>query len=287
MDIIHHSAIGLIGLSVATAVNQEMVGIFFLTGSILPDLDAFLILIGKRFYLKNHQGFSHSLVLLPIYALLVVGSFSFWLPFDWLNFLALSLGFLVHVLLDYSNTYGITLFYPFSKKRISLDAVFFIDTVLISLTVSMLIFAYSLYIYIFLFLFYVAVKVWMQRNLKEKLNANFVVPSAFNPFDFYVYVLDNGTINTYEYNFVSKKKRDEKKEKNLDKELEFLTSKSQLFQDIKKISKAFHITNITRESHTIEIEAKDLALRNFGGKFAVTKLTFNEKEELTDEVSNI
>ena len=148
MDILHHSAIGIIGLTLGVSVDQEVAGIFFLIGSVIPDLDAFLVLLGRSFYLKNHQGFSHSLLLTPLYSFVIIGILSFWLPFDWVNVLALVLGWSIHIGLDYSNTYGITLFYPLSKKRFSLDAIFFVDTFLLLLTASMLYFAYNIWFYI-------------------------------------------------------------------------------------------------------------------------------------------
>lgn len=67
MDILHHSAIGIVGLTIAVSCNENIAGVLFLVGSVVADLDAFLVLFGRSFYLKNHQGFSHSLLLIPLY----------------------------------------------------------------------------------------------------------------------------------------------------------------------------------------------------------------------------
>ncbi len=170
MDIVHHGIIGVIGLNTSEDLKLGMAGIFFLIGSIFPDLDVILMLFGKRFYLKNHQGVSHSLILLPIFSFLILTLFISLIPFSWINFFALSLGILIHTLLDYSNTYGIKLFYPVSNKRFSLDAIFFIDTFLITLSISILIFHYNILIYITLFILYLIFKTILQKSIIKKVN---------------------------------------------------------------------------------------------------------------------
>ena len=264
-----------------------MMGYFFLLGSILPDLDAFLVLLNERVYLKNHQGFSHSLLLAPLYALILVFIFSFWIDFLWINYIGLLLGIFIHSILDYSNTYGIKLFYPLSNKRFSLDAIFFIDTFLILLTLSIYIYHYDIAIYLGIFLLYVGAKIVMQRYIKQKLNASFVIPSAFNPFEFYIYIYDKNSIEIFRYTLFSNKKRAYKTIENQDEIFSYLTQKSSLFKDIQQISKALHITKVTTNNQKIIIEAKDLAVRNFGMKFATTILEFNLNGDLLYETSNI
>ena len=287
MDILHHSAIGLIGFNVAVTNDQTMLGLFFLIGNVFPDLDALLVLFGRSFYLKNHQGFSHSLVFAPIYALLIVLLFLPFIPFAWSNFLALILGLMVHSFLDYLNSYGIMLFYPISKKRYALDAIFFVDSVLLILTVIMLYLEFSIWIYMLFYLLYIIFKIVIHRAVLKNLNANFAIPSAINPFEFYIYQLKNEEILTYRYTLLTNKRYDEKLQKNLDKEFAHLTQKSQLFNDIFKITKAFHIATVDEEADETTIVAKDFAVRNFGAKFATTTLKFNQKGELVYEYSNI
>lgn len=287
MDIVHHGIIGVIGLSVAESLDLGMGGVFFLIGSILPDLDVFLMLLGKRVYLKNHQGFSHSLVFLPLFSLMIVVLFTPLIPFAWGNVLAIGVGILVHVLLDYSNTYGISLLYPLSKKRFALDSIFFIDTFLFALSISVLLLKYHFALYMTLFLFYVIFKILLQRNVHKKLHADFTIPSALNPFDFYIYQNGNGQILTYQYNALTRKRRNYKEQENIDERYRYLLNKSQTYKDIDQITKALHITDVTENSDRITVNAKDLALRNFGGKFATTTLLFNKEEELLNEISHI
>ena len=287
MDILHHSAIGLIGFNVAITNDQTMMGLFFLIGNVFPDLDALLVLVGRSFYLKNHQGFSHSLLFAPLYALLIVLLLLPFIPFAWSNFLALILGLMVHSFLDYLNSYGIMLLYPISKKRYSLDAIFFVDFLLLLLTATMLYFEFSIWIYMLLYLLYIVLKIVMQRVVLKRLNADFVIPSAINPFEFYIYQLRDEQILTYRQIFLSNKRHNEKRQRNLDREFVHLTQKSQLFNDISKITKAFHIVTVEEEADETTIVAKDFAVRNFGAKFATTTLKFNQKGELVYEHSNI
>jgi len=287
MDILHHSTIGLIGFNVAVANDQTILGLFFLIGNVFPDLDALLVLVGRSFYLKNHQGFSHSLLFAPLYALLIVLLLLPLISFAWSNFLALMLGLMVHIFLDYLNSYGIMLLYPLSKKRYSLDAIFFVDFVLLILTATMLYFEYNIWSYIAVYLLYVILKIWMQRDVLKTLGADFVIPSAINPFDFYIYKLEDEKILTYSYNFFLKRRRDEKRHEKLDEKFAYLTQKSQLFNDIIKVTKALHIAYVEEKNDGTIIVAKDFAVRNFGAKFATTILKFNQKGELVYEHSNI
>jgi membrane-bound metal-dependent hydrolase YbcI (DUF457 family) len=75
MDIAHHTLIGGVGYMAITGGSHEPLmvaaGSAFVAGSVLPDLDVFLMVFGKRFYLRHHQGLTHSLMLSPLLALLI------------------------------------------------------------------------------------------------------------------------------------------------------------------------------------------------------------------------
>jgi len=105
MDIIHHTAIG--GIAMATATENEIAGIYFLLGSVAPDLDVFFMVFGKRAYLKNHQGPTHSLLSAPVIAcILTLPLFSI-VHNPILLFAMALLGVLLHIFLDWTNTFGI------------------------------------------------------------------------------------------------------------------------------------------------------------------------------------
>ncbi|SFE45885.1 metal-dependent hydrolase [Nitrosomonas sp. Nm166] len=95
-----------------------------------PDVDFALRLIDTLTYLNWHQGPTHSLVLLPLWAWLLARLFS-WLTrgrYAWqLFYLPACLGITIHIAGDLITSYGLMLFTPFSTERFYLSFVFVID----------------------------------------------------------------------------------------------------------------------------------------------------------------
>lgn len=95
-----------------------------------PDCDFALRLIDTLAYLNWHQGPTHSLVLLPVWALMLAHLFS-WATrrrYPWQAFLgAASLGIAIHIAGDLFTAYGTMLLAPLSYRRFSLPLTFVID----------------------------------------------------------------------------------------------------------------------------------------------------------------
>ncbi|MCZ6688137.1 MAG: metal-dependent hydrolase [Planctomycetota bacterium] len=133
MDIVTH---GMMGVIVASPFmpSYPIAASCFMMGSVLPDLDALSRVLGRRAFLKSHQTYTHAI---PI--ILLMGGVC-WAGFRWTGIrapfapAALVLGMLFHVALDVTNTYGITLFAPFSGRRFCLEWVFFIDAFVLAAT---------------------------------------------------------------------------------------------------------------------------------------------------------
>jgi inner membrane protein len=109
-----------------------------------PDLDVLGRVRGPAFAFAHHRGFTHSFVGVPIDALAVVGFvYLLWrwrgrktadpnLPPRWgLLFLYACLAGLSHILLDFTNNYGVRPFWPFSEKWYSWDIVFIVEPVML------------------------------------------------------------------------------------------------------------------------------------------------------------
>ena len=95
-----------------------------------PDLDLVLRLIDTLTYLNWHQGPTHSLVLLPVWAWLLAWLFSRLNRghYAWQSFYRPAcLGIAIHIAGDLITSYGLMLFAPFSTERFSLPLVFVID----------------------------------------------------------------------------------------------------------------------------------------------------------------
>lgn len=111
-----------------------------------PDLDVFARFGGPAFGFEHHRGFTHSFLGIPIVAAVVVGFvYLIWrlrrrktnipnLPPRWgLLFGFACLGGLSHLLLDFTNNYGVRPFWPFSERWYSWDIVFIFEPVLFGL----------------------------------------------------------------------------------------------------------------------------------------------------------
>ena len=108
-----------------------------------PDLDVLSRLRGPAFGFAHHRGFTHSFLGVPIDAVVVVGFvYLLWrlrgrnlkdpnLPPRWgILFLFACLAGLSHILLDFTNNYGIRPFWPFSEKWYSWDIVFIFEPIM-------------------------------------------------------------------------------------------------------------------------------------------------------------
>src|ERR1700722_2103473 len=108
-----------------------------------PDLDVFSRFGGLAFGFAHHRGFTHSFLGVPLDAALVVGFvYLIWvlrgrrlkdpnLPPRWrLLFFYACLAGLSHILLDFTNNYGVRPFWPFSERWYSWDIVFIFEPIM-------------------------------------------------------------------------------------------------------------------------------------------------------------
>jgi inner membrane protein len=109
-----------------------------------PDLDVFAGVRGRVFTFAHHRGFTHSFLGLFLVSALVVGfMYGIWrlrgrktndprLPPRWgLLFVLAYVAGLSHILLDFTNNYGVRPFWPFWEKWYSWDIVYIVEPVLL------------------------------------------------------------------------------------------------------------------------------------------------------------
>ncbi len=139
------ACLGRAGLNRKTALATATVTL----AAEAPDLDVVTRFRGPAFGLAHHRGFTHSFLGLFLVSALVVGfMYVVWrirgrkvkdpnLPprWGWLFVFAYLAG-LTHILLDFTNNYGIRPFWPFSEKWYSWDIVFIADPVLLALLLA-------------------------------------------------------------------------------------------------------------------------------------------------------
>ncbi len=113
-----------------------------------PDLDVISRFHGSVFGFAHHRGFTHSFLGVPLVAAVVVAfMYVLWrirgrktrdpnLPPRWgLLFGYAILAGLSHILLDFTNNYGVRPFWPFSERWYSWDIVFIVEPVLLIIMV--------------------------------------------------------------------------------------------------------------------------------------------------------
>jgi inner membrane protein len=113
-----------------------------------PDLDVLSRFHGRTFAFAHHRGFTHSFIGIVLMAAVVV-AFVYLihrlrgrkvnnpnLPPRWgLLFLYACLAGLSHILLDFTNNYGVRPFWPFSEKWYSWDIVFIFEPIIFAVLV--------------------------------------------------------------------------------------------------------------------------------------------------------
>lgn len=295
MDIVHHTFIGGVGFVALAAQGQELAGLGFLAGSVFPDLDVAFIAVGKRFYLKHHQGPTHSLPLAPLYAAALAGAPALQIGWDWALFLGLLAGLAVHVLLDLFNTFGIQLFWPLTQRRFCLDAVFFIDIVAWTLTAGFFAIVITKFVspgiaaigYAVLFVMYGLAKLRLQRRIRGRLGVDFAIPSAWNPFGFFLFTRREGRLETAVYNALTSRLSELRAIPDSSPEVIELARRSAVFRDMESILRGLNVTRVEKSKDGTTVIAQDLAVRNFGGKFGRTELRFDLGGRLCREMANI
>jgi inner membrane protein len=141
LDFITHS---LLGLTAYGAKNKETLtksqkrALLFtaVSGSVIPDIDvvARFTEIGRIMDLMWHRGITHSVIMIPIWALfLYLLSYLFWKEKNPAIFFIGLFSVSVHIFTDSLNTWGTGLLEPFSAQRFSIGTVSIIDFVLWSI----------------------------------------------------------------------------------------------------------------------------------------------------------
>ena len=107
-----------------------------LIGANLPDIDLVTLFWGNIHYLDYHRGFTHS-ILGIILGALILAVIIYWAnhlirkaplpPALWRLFLVALAGTASHLLLDYTNSYGIRPLLPFNGQWFAWDIVFIVD----------------------------------------------------------------------------------------------------------------------------------------------------------------
>ena len=175
-----------------------------------PDSDFILMLFGTTSYLKYHRGITHSILMMPLWALLLAGLFSLLSRgrYGWRAFYGTCLlGVFTHIFGDVITSYGTMVFAPFSDYRLEIPTTFIIDWYFTGIIVLGLLASYLSKQYQQQFamtgfgvlLCYVLAQAWWQRLAKAEAYASIpakilqraklaVLPQPVSPFNWKIIV---------------------------------------------------------------------------------------------------
>ena len=300
MDIVTH---GMMGLAVAAPFLGTDTGaaVGFILGSTLPDLDAFSRCFGKRAFLKWHQGWTHSMPVqiafgttgclivkwvAPELATLIVG---------------LLAGAMTHSLLDLTNTYGIRIVAPFSRRRFCFEWMFFIDSVVLLLTVVALVpavrsllFGYpanqmAAILYMVSFVLYAGLKATLRRRASFLASADAVsvIPSAMWPWMFFECRRSGNEVTSSKLNAITGTSCEVARHKIHDDEFADELSAVDEFQTMSDLSPAYHVVERREDGSDIHIQCRDMQILNFNTSFGILDVKFNNDLEPTSVSLNV
>ena len=131
MDPISQAALGASCAQTTQRTHLGWLSLFGIVAGMAPDLDVFIqSSTDPLLFLEYHRQFTHSLVFMPVGALLVT-LLLYRLPRQPLSFrvayLAALAGYASHAPLDACTSYGTQLFWPFTDDRISWNTVSVVD----------------------------------------------------------------------------------------------------------------------------------------------------------------
>jgi membrane-bound metal-dependent hydrolase YbcI (DUF457 family) len=279
MDIVTHAGIGLIAASPFLADRPELaVGI--VAGSVLPDLDALYRLAEKRAFLRAHQSWSHALPVQTAFSIAagVLGTLLGWKG-DELG-AGLLAGLIGHSLLDVTNTFGVAWLTPFSKRRLCVEWVFFIDLVVLAGTAATLGLVipswlrqgdvpgrYAITFLVGLFA-YVLVKGMLRRRAGRRCpQARSLVPSALVAWRFFGAERRQQTISLFRVNALTGIRSTVGEVPVLDESFAAALNGIPEFCLMREISPEYHVVGASTDGPWTRVLCRDLRMRNFGTRF--------------------
>lgn len=132
MDNLTHSLTGLMLSRIGLHRGEKGTAVMMVLAANIPDADTYSFFTDPLTYLEVHRGWTHSFAISPIMALLAVGivrAFTRTRPtfFEWFM---CWIAVLSHILLDWTNVYGVRLLAPFSMEWLHLDLTYIVDPII-------------------------------------------------------------------------------------------------------------------------------------------------------------
>jgi membrane-bound metal-dependent hydrolase YbcI (DUF457 family) len=289
MDIVTHAMMGVIIASPLVPAAPLTAGCFML-GSVLPDLDVICRCFGKKAFMLCHQTYSHAFFTILIATILAKFAISSSFNEPWAA-PALGAGMLLHSLTDATNTYGIALYLPFSRKRFCLEWVFFIDAIVILVSVicaglvarkwmkSEFSTAPIAGFYAAFLAAYWSVKFLLRRQARARCpdGTLSLLPSSLLPWQFFGCCRSGNEVRLFKVNLLKPAIQNERAIQVLDEEFALKLSEISEFRVMRDLSAAYHVIEARKDAEKTQIRCRDLRTRNFKTRFGGLDVTLNSK----------
>lgn len=294
MDIVTHAMMGVI-IASPLVPAAPLTASCLIVGSVVPDLDVLCRIFGKRAFMICHQTYSHSLlaIICVACAFQVLQPTSLYEP--WAG-PALGAGMFLHSFTDVSNTYGIALFLPFSRRRFSFEWVFFIDAIVLLASVVCSSFiawrwmnsepagplVASIY-GAFLSLYWI-VKIALRRSALSCCPSKplSLIPSALFPWRFYGCSRSGNEVGLFTVNAITKEITEERSVTIFDEEFAAKLHEISEFNIMRELSNGFHVVDTVKNSNGVQITCRDLRTRNFNTRFGGLDVTLDISGAVTE-----
>jgi len=292
MDILTHAGVGLIAASPFLANSPEL-ALGLVAGSVLPDLDALSRLVNKRAFLHAHQTWSHALPIQLAFCL-GLGAIAAWFGLRGAELGGgLSAGLTGHSLLDLSNTYGVTLWSPFSRRRFCLEWVFFIDAVVLAaisagllVVVPVLVRGQSVpLVYPAASLGFLGVYVLAKGALRRRAGraapqARSLVPSALVPWRFYGTAREQASLMIFRVNALTGTRAQVAEVALFDADYEDVLQTVADFRLMRELSPDYHVVSTSTQSSHTRLLCRDMRTRNFGTRFGDLEVWLDSSRQI-------
>ena len=293
MDIVTHALVGGI-VAFPLWTEQPLFAAGFALGSVLPDIDALSRCFGKTNFLQFHQSYTHS-----IFTILCVGMLSVtWLHSSLFLLLpvGISLGMLMHSLLDLTNTYGIQILAPLSRRRFAWEWVFFIDMTIIALCLvfigiivwQQLAFSFVPSYISAVFLMSLCIVLIMRaytKILAKKVSPQETIsllPCAFWPWRYLGCLRSEEKCVTFEVSLLKKEVQYTQEYSILDKEYPQVVVQKE-FQIMKNLSCLYHVVSAKKVQENLVVVCKDLRTRHFDTNFGKLDVALDRNGEIVSK----
>jgi membrane-bound metal-dependent hydrolase YbcI (DUF457 family) len=274
-------------------VTQPELALGIVAGSVLPDLDSLCRLVNKRAFLRAHQTWSHAL---PVQLALSFGSAAVAALFG-LKGLELGGGLLSgligHSLLDLTNTFGVALFAPFSRRRFCLEWVFFIDAVILAaVTIGLAQVIPGMLgneqvplgcalVFLAFLVTYVLGKGMLRRRARRFCpQAISLVPSALVPWRFFGTERQGAAITLFRVNALTGAQAPVAQMLLLDDLFAGTLESLPEFQLMREVSPEYHVVAASTDGPGTRLLCRDMRMRNFGTRFGDLEVWLDAKSQI-------